>query len=91
MRCICRHLEVAADRLPSRERGRDLSEARDWTAVLAVEAQAVTLTELGQRFNRDVATVSNAARKLRERILKNADLADRLAQMQRELMQKTKA
>jgi putative transposase len=91
VKCVCYHLEVEANRLASRERRRCLSEARAWIGLLAVESQAVPLTILAHQFKREVATLSNAVRRLRERIARKAPLAERLMQMQQELMQKTKA
>lgn len=56
------------------DRRRHLAEARALVAYLAVETGAATLTTMGKLLNRDVATLSNAVGRLRERLVEDADL-----------------
>jgi REP element-mobilizing transposase RayT len=71
-------LDPDALRSPSRERG--LARARALMAYLVIEHGAGTLTALGTLLHRDVATLSNGARRIRDRLIEDPAL---LAQVRR--------
>ena len=81
-----RGLEESA--LPAPDRRRHLAAARALIAYLAVETGAATLTTLGERLNRDVATLSNAVRRLRERLAEDAELRREVGNLKKELERK---
>jgi REP element-mobilizing transposase RayT len=84
---VCQACGVEAAALAAADRTRAGVEARALVAWLAMETGATTLTEVGARFNRDVATLSNAVRRLRPRLAKEAGLAARTQHMKRQLSQ----
>jgi putative transposase len=56
---VCAHRGIEVGQLATADRGRAGSEAWTLSAYLAVELGVASLTAIGQRFNRDVATMSN--------------------------------
>lgn len=84
---VCRILGVEATDLGRRTRR--AAEARAWIALLAVETKAASLTEVSRRFGRDVATLSNAVRRLRARIREGGRQGDRWRAL-REALEKEK-
>ncbi len=78
---VCAEYKVPAPLLRDRGRRRQVSEARAAIAWLAFELGSASLTEVGQRFNRDVGTMSSAVRRLTERMRDSETLADRLSRL----------
>ena len=64
---VCRHYGISEPDLWDRSRQRRLAEARGVIAWLVVQNESGTLTELAQKFNRDVSALSLAVRKIDER------------------------
>lgn len=54
-------------------------------AWLARNAEAATLTEVGRRCNRDVATMSSALRRLEQRTEENPVIRERMDRLKAEL------
>lgn len=61
---VCRYYELTPDALRAPGKGRPGSEGRAWAAWLVRETPHLTLTGLGEYLGRDVATLSQAARRL---------------------------
>ncbi|NOY62863.1 MAG: transposase [Gammaproteobacteria bacterium] len=78
VRAVCRYYGVKERELADISQKRAYSEARNVIAWLAVECNAATLTEVGRRFNRDGATMSSGAQRLRERRKKDKEIAKTL-------------
>jgi REP element-mobilizing transposase RayT len=70
---------LSVDTLAARGRERRPAEARAVAAALAVEAGAATLSELARRFQRDVATLSEAVQGVRDRLRHSPELRERYA------------
>jgi REP element-mobilizing transposase RayT len=64
---------------------RPASEARALAALLVRETPTLSLSELGRHLNRDVAALSQAARRLGMQIRENSDLAARRNALQKML------
>jgi REP element-mobilizing transposase RayT len=76
---VCTVYELPEAQLRSRGRSRHAAEARAMIAWLAVHWGSATLTAVGQRFGRDVATLSITVRRLKERAQHSEALQQRLA------------
>ena len=61
---VCRQYEITERDLSSPSRQRRLAQARGVVAWLVVQYESGTLTELAQRFNRDLSALSIAASKI---------------------------
>ncbi len=61
---VCRQYEITERDLSSPSRQRRLAQARGVVAWLVVQHESGTLTELAQRFNRDLSAMSVAASKI---------------------------
>ncbi len=77
-------LEEAALCNPSQQRM--ASEARAIIGWLAVQVSIATLTEVGQRFHRDVSTLSGAVRRLTIRAQDVPPLQERLERLREQIM-----
>src|SRR5919106_3548320 len=88
---VCAHRKIEAGQLATADRSRAGSEARTLSAYLAVELGAASLTSMGQRFNRDVATMSNRVRQFRRRLAEDKALAEEIRMLQSELTEIRKA
>jgi putative transposase len=77
-------LEEAALCNPSQQRM--ASQARAIIGWLAVQVGIATLTEVGQRFHRDVSTLSAAVRRLTIRAQNVPPLQERLARLRKQIM-----
>ncbi len=64
---VCRSYDVAEEDLAAPGRRRDLAEARAVVAHLATSIGDASLTEVAERFGRDVATLSSGVRRLATR------------------------
>jgi chromosomal replication initiation ATPase DnaA len=67
MQGVCKHYSIKEKELSNRSRQRHLAEARGVIAFLVVQNESGTLTELAQKFNRDLSAVNLAVRKIDER------------------------
>jgi len=88
---VCTHRKIEAGQLATADRSHAGSEARTLSAYLAVELGAASLTSMGQRFNRDVATMSNRVRQFRRRLAEDKALAEEIRMLQSELIEIRKA
>jgi len=79
---VCHHYGLKEEELIARGRWRRMSEARAMIGWLAVQKGNVTLTEVGKRFGRDVATLSTTIRRLIERAERLEALKVRMAQLE---------
>ncbi len=65
---VCKKYEMYENKLSQPSRRRDYAEIRGIIAWLALKLQAAPLTEVGERYNRDIATISRAARRVEEKM-----------------------
>ena len=84
---VCRHYEISEPDLWDRSRQRRLAEARGVIAWLVVQNESGTLTELAQKFNRDVSALSLAVRKIDERRKERRDFDRELVKLNNSLTQ----
>jgi hypothetical protein len=75
---VCRENSIVQDQLATAGQHRRLSESRALIGWLARSTDAATLTEVGERCNRDVGTMSSALRRLDQRALQDAALKFRM-------------
>lgn len=85
---VCRENGVVQDQLANAGQQRLLSESRALIAWLARSTDAATLTEVGERCNRDVGTMSSALRRLEQRALQDAALKHRMENLKRVLTER---
>ena len=85
LNAVCRYYELTRSELSAAGKARPNAEARAVSALLVRESTHHTLTELGMLLNREVATLSQAARRLAEQLndkqalkMRVAELRDRL-------------
>ncbi len=64
---VCREIGVSEEKLKVRGRGSQAAQARWMVGLLAMDYNSVTLTEVARYFGRDVTSISNGVRQLRER------------------------
>jgi REP element-mobilizing transposase RayT len=84
---VCKQFGVQEKELKKPGRQRKMSEFRGIIGWLAKQLEATSLTEVSTHFNRDLATMSRAVRKIEERYARSEDaqnllddLIDQLAQ-----------
>ncbi|MBI1820415.1 MAG: transposase [Nitrospirae bacterium] len=82
VKAVCHHYGLKEEELSARGQGRRRSEARAMIGWLAIQKGSATLTEVGKRFGRDVATLSVTIRRLRERVERTETLRMRVAQLE---------
>ena len=75
---VCAAYRIDERDLAGASRRRLFSEARGVVGYLAVQSGAATLTSLAGRYNRDLATLSRAVRRIELRKASDEDLANRL-------------
>ena len=75
---VCKFYELEPSALSERTRVRVYSEARAVVAWLMGQMGKETLTAIASHFNRDVATMSTAVRKLEGRLLKDDEFKEKL-------------
>ena len=78
---VCGEYDLSEARLRSRNRSHYAAEARAMIAWLARHRDSATLTAVGQRFRRDVATLSVTVRRLTERAKISQVLKERLSRL----------
>jgi len=75
---VCRHFSLEEKDFRVSGKDRSLSEARGIAAWLVLELGVCTLVELGKRTDRDVSTLSSAAKRLQIRSKTDLKLAGRM-------------
>ena len=80
---VCCLYGLTPDALQSAGKTQPASEGRALTAWLVREVPQMSLTELGRYLNRDVAALSQAARRLAMQAVDNSELAARYDALQR--------
>jgi REP element-mobilizing transposase RayT len=75
MDAVCQKFSITIAELAATGKTRPNSEVRALVALLIRESSDYSLTELSKILNRDVASLSQAARRLAEKIRLNPDLA----------------
>ena len=84
---VCAAYRIRERDLAGASRRRLFSEARGVVGYLAVRSGAATLTSLAGHYNRDLATVSRAVRRIELRKASDEDLANRLRGLDTAIMQ----
>jgi chromosomal replication initiation ATPase DnaA len=69
---------LAPEVLCASGKSRPASEGRALAALLVREAPNLSLTDLGRHLNREVAALSQAARRLAVQVAESPELAERL-------------
>jgi hypothetical protein len=82
---VCAQRQLDARALQAADRSRHLAETRALVAYLAVETGAATLTTIGALVNRDVATLSHAVRRLRNKLVDNTELRQEVDRLEAQL------
>ena len=82
---VCEQFSITVAELAAVGKTRPNSEARAIVALLIRESPDHALTELGVMLNRDVASLSQAARRLAEKIHLNPDLARSVSELKARL------
>jgi len=67
IKTVCAEFKVDENQLDKLGRQRNVTEVRAIIAYLSVELKSATLTEVAQKFDRDVSTISIAVRKIEKR------------------------
>jgi putative transposase len=74
---VCRHYELTPEALRAPGKARPASEGRAWAAWLVRGMQHLTLAGLGEYLGRDVAALSQAARRLEVSLNSDPEVAKR--------------
>jgi REP element-mobilizing transposase RayT len=74
---VCSLYGLTPEVLRAPGKSRPASEGRALAALLVREMPSLSLTDLGRHLNRDVAALSQAARRLAEQIAESSELAER--------------
>ncbi len=82
---VCEQFSITIAELAAVGKTRPCSEVRGLAALLIRESADHRLTELGVMLNRDVASLSQAARRLAEKIHLNPDLARSVSELKAQL------
>ncbi len=87
---VCAFYQLSEEELARLGKQRHPAEARALIAWLVREQQHLSLTELGRRTRRDLASLSQAASRLERRAAQDEALADRMQSVKKELYRLTK-
>lgn len=82
---VCREVSLPESHLRAPGRGSQGAQARWLVGLLATDLNSATLTEVARDFGRDVATLSNGVRQLRERAVADTQFRQRIARLMRAL------
>lgn len=82
---VCCRYRISEEQFKAPGKARPYSEARAVAAVLVQEILGLSLTELGQRVNRDIAPLGRAARRLLQEAGENDRLKAQLRELRKEL------
>jgi len=75
---VCREYCIQERELQKVSRNRKASEARSVMGYLCVQTGSATLTEVGKRFKRDVATISKGVRRVEQRVEESKEIKAKL-------------
>ena len=78
---VCMESELNEAQPRAWNRSRLTAEARAMMAWKAVQTGSITLTAVGKRFTRDVATLSMTVRRLTERTKRSEAIRERLSRL----------
>jgi len=87
VRRVAAACDVAPHDLAGPSRQRRLAEARGLVGHLARQSGAANLSAVAARFNRDLATLSHAVRRIERRAAAETELAARIEQLNNAIMQ----
>lgn len=82
-RHVCGEEGIPESRLKSPSRVRDLSEVRQLVAGVAVDLRVATLTDVADRYHRDLTTMSRNQRHFRGRLASDPNLRKRFDRLKR--------
>jgi hypothetical protein len=74
---VCSAYDLSTAELTSRSRVRNISEARGVAALLVRESRELALVELGKCLNQDLSSLSQAARRMEQRLREDSRLHER--------------
>lgn len=83
--CACALNDMSVETLAAPGKRRKTATVRALVALLVVETQHLTLTELAPLFKRDLSTLSQAAGRLQRKLPRTPDLAHRYEQLKETL------
>ncbi len=86
IKAVCDRFEVKESELSAAGRTHKLSDVRGVIAWLVLESGKLTLTELSQRVNRDISTLSSAAKRILYRSQEDTKLGKELRGLKQELL-----
>ncbi|NND91134.1 MAG: transposase [Granulosicoccus sp.] len=86
---ICKAEGIKEATLQNASRARRESRLRQIITYLAVELEVATLTDMAQRFNRDLTTMSRNQRYFRELLAEDANLQKHVRKLRRQLLAST--
>ena len=75
---VCREYCIGERELEKVSRNRKASEARSVIGYLCVQTGSATLTEVGKRFKRDVATISKGVRRVEQGVEESKEIKAKL-------------
>ena len=82
---VCNSYKITINELTAPGKTRPASEARAATALIDQEYDNLSLTKLGNYFKRDLATLSQAANRLRKRTAKDKAIRDKIGSIRKML------
>jgi len=85
VRYVCRQEGVREAALKTDSRARDVSQIRQVIACVAVDLRAATLTEVADRYRRDLTTMSRNQRYFRDKMADDEMLQKKISRYQRDL------
>lgn len=85
-RQVCKEEGVTEVSLKGPSRARHESAIRQMIACIAIDLNAATLTEVAERFNRDLTTMSRNQRYFRENTIEDADIKRKVNRHKRALL-----
>jgi len=86
---VCRDGGLSERSLRASGKESRAAQARWIVGLLAMEHKSASLTEVARYFGRDVTTISNGVRQLRERTNENKRLRQQIKRLERRLIQIT--
>ena len=87
---VCKAYRINEQAIVAQGKQQPGAEARAVASYLVQDAEGLLLTDLGSYLHRDIAILSRAAGRLRDRLSANPGLAEKLAEIKGELKRKSK-